>query len=175
MHQNSPDSKNLIRAQEDLPKKNQSSLSDAHAKEATTQTRDTFVQKEASSKSRKKSARSVRCTSLNKKDFVLKFVKKDSSLLWPREMKIVNSLFKIFPSEDFWQFVQLDFKLNSLCWFLSDDGRKFLNSEYKKFKFEPQKPKSFELKNNDIAFNGKIGETVKPPMTVREFLELWKK
>ena len=133
------------------------------------------AKKEKSLKSRKKFAKDAQSTSLNKRDFVLKFVKKDASLVWPREMKMVNSLFKIFPNDDFWRSLELKFQLNSLCWFLSDEGRKFLNIEYKKFKFEPEKPKIFELNNNNIDFNQKIGETVQAPITVREFLNLWQK
>ena len=148
---------------------------DAPVKVAHTKKKDLSASQDKSLKSPKKSAKSVQFTSLNKKDFILKFVKKDSSLVWPREMKMVNSLFKIFPKEEFWNSLELKFKLNSLCWFLSDEGRKFLNIEYKKFNFEPEKPKTFDLVNNNIAFEGKIGETVQAPMTVREFLKLWQK
>jgi len=148
---------------------------DALVKEAHTKIQDTSAQKERSSKSRKKSVTGAHCTKLNKKDFIKKFVKDSSLLVWPREMKMVNSLFKIFPNDNFWASLELKFKLNSLCWFLSDEGRKFLNLEYKKFNFEPEKPKTFDLTNNNIAFEGKIGETVQAPMTVREFLKLWQK
>ena len=67
---------------------------------------------------------------LNKKEFVKKFVKDSAHLIWPKEMKMVKTLFKIFPNEDFWKGLELNFKLNSLCWFLSDNGREFLNKEY---------------------------------------------
>lgn len=155
--------------------KNSASSIDASAKEVHILKLDLHAQPEKSSKCRRKSVKNVQSLALNKKDFVLKFVKKDASLVWPREMKIVNSLFKIFPNEAFWNSLDLKFKLNSLCWFLSDEGRKFLNIEYKKFNFEPEKPKSFDLVNNNIAFQGKKGETVQAPMTVREFLDLWQK
>lgn len=148
---------------------------DVPAKAVPTKTGGSPALQGKSSRSQKKSAKSVPSTSINKREFVLKFVKKDASLVWPREMKMVNSLFKIFPNDAFWCSLELKFKLNSLCWLLSDDGRKFLNIEYKKFLFEPEKPTNFELVNNNIAFEGKIGETVQAPMTVREFLTLWQK
>jgi hypothetical protein len=169
------DKKNLTPVVLGASRKKRELSIDAPAKEAHIKTGDLFAPQDRSSKSQKKSAPSVRFTSLNKKDFILKFVKQDASLVWPREMKMVNSLFKIFPKEEFWASLELKFKLNSLCWFLSDEGRKFLNIEYKKFNFEPEKPKSFDLVNNNIAFEGKIGETVQAPMTVREFLKLWQK
>jgi hypothetical protein len=166
---------NSIPANSEARNKKREQLIDAPVKEGHTKIQGTSAQKEASSKPQKKSVKTVRSTSLNKKDFVLKFVKQDASVVWPREMRMVNSLFKIFPNDNFWASLELKFKLNSLCWFLSDDGRKFLNLEYKKFNFEPDKPKSFDLLNNNIAFEPKIGETVQAPMTVREFLNLWQK
>lgn len=150
-------------------------FTDAPAEEETTQTKVSSAKKEKSLRSQKKSAKGVGSTSLNKREFVLKFVKKDAPLVWPREMRMVNSLFKIFPNDSFWASLELKFQLNSLCWFLSDEGRKFLNLEYKKFKFEPNKSKVYDLENNNIDFNGKIGETVQAPITVREFLNLWQK
>lgn len=133
------------------------------------------AKKEKSLRSQKKSAKDVQSTSLNKREFVLRFVKKDASLVWPREMKMVNSLFKIFPNDGFWSSLELKFQLNSLCWFFSDEGRKLLNLEYKKFKFEPEKSEVFELENNSIDFKEKKGDAVVSPLTVREFLNLWQK
>jgi hypothetical protein len=176
MHTNNQrEKKSLIPANSEVSRRKPEPFSDASVKVGHMKIPDTPAPQDKSLKSQKKSAKSVLCTSINKKEFIAKFVKKDASLVWPREMKMVNSLFKIFPNDDFWNYLELKFKLNSLCWFLSDEGRKFLNIEYKKFNFEPEKPKTFDLTNNNIAFEGKIGETVQAPMTVREFLKLWQK
>ena len=169
------DNQNLIHANLDQTTLNLEPLTGAHAKVVHTKTPDIFATKDKSLKSRQKPASNVQSTPLNKKQFISKFVKDSKSLVWPREMKVVNTLYKTFPNAGFWQSLELKFKLNSLCWFLSDDGRKFLNTEYKKFLFEPEKPEVFELKNNNIAFDAKIGETVQAPMTVRQFLNLWQK
>ena len=166
---------NLRLANSGQKPKKQKHLKDAHVEAEHMMTPDLFVQKDKSSKFPKKSASTAPCMSLNKREFVLKFVKESAAIVWPKEMKMINTLFKIAPDDDFWRSLDLGFKLNSLCWFLSDDGRKFLNKEYKKFKFEPTKPESYELENNSIEFLGKIGETVGAPMTVREFLTLWQK
>lgn len=167
--------KNSTPASSALKKSRKDLFTDAPAEGEIIRTGAFSAKKEKSLKSQKKSAKDVQSTSLNKREFVLKFVKKDASLVWPREMKMVNSLFKIFPNDSFWASLELKFQLNSLCWFLSDEGRKFLNLEYKKFKFEPNKSEVYDLENNNIDFNGKIGETVQAPMTVREFLNLWQK
>jgi hypothetical protein len=158
------------------PKKNILDLfQDVHVKAAHIQKQDSSVIKDKSLKSPKKSVKPAQSTSINKREFVLKFVKDSMAIVWPKEMKMVNTLFKIAPNDDFWRSLDLGFKLNSLCWFLSDDGRKLLNKEYKRFNFEPQKPETFNLENNNIVTSGKIGETVGAPLTVREFLTLWQK
>jgi hypothetical protein len=112
---------------------------------------------------------------LNKKDFVKKFLKDTNNIIWPKEMKMVKSLFKIFPNKDFWKGLNLSFKLNSLCWFLSDDGRKFLNNEYKKFNLELPETKKFKIENNNIAFETKKDYDLDKVLNLREFLNLWQK
>lgn len=112
---------------------------------------------------------------LNKKDFVKKFLKDTKNIIWPKEMKMVKSLFKIFPNEGFWNTLELNFKLNSLCWFLSDDGRNFLNKEYKKFNLNLPEIKKFEIENNNIAFENKKTYDLDKALNLREFLNLWQK
>lgn len=117
----------------------------------------------------------VKSINLNKKEFVKRFIKDSSNILWPREMKMVKSLLKIFPNEDFWNNLELKFKLNSLCWFLSDDGRKFLNTEYKKFNLNLPEVKKFKIENNNIAFENKKTYDLDKALNLREFLNLWQK
>jgi hypothetical protein len=112
---------------------------------------------------------------LNKKSFVKKFIKDNTNIIWPKELKIVNSLFKIFPDERFWISLELNFKLNSLCWFLSDDGRKFLNKEYKKLNLNLPEAKKFEIDNNNIAFENKSSYDLDKVLNIRQFLNLWEK
>lgn len=117
----------------------------------------------------------VQSTKLNKKDFVKKLLKENTNIVWPKEMKMVKTLLKIYPNESFWQTLELKFKLNSLCWLLSDDGRKFLNKEYKKFTLQIHEPKKFEIDNNNIAFEIKSSYDVDKPLNLRDFLNLWQK
>jgi hypothetical protein len=112
---------------------------------------------------------------LNKKDFIKKFLKDTNNIIWPKEMKMVKILFKIFPNEDFWNSLQINFKLNSLCWLLSDDGRKFLNTEFKKFNLELPEAKNFQVDNNSIAFKNKSSYDLDKSLNLREFLNLWQK
>jgi hypothetical protein len=135
------------------------------------------VSKEKLQTSQKKSVKPANSTSLSKKSFVKKFLKNTENISWPREMKIVKTLFTIFPNELFWNSLELKFKLNSLCWLLSDDGRKFLNKEYKKFEFKMPVAEVFSLNENKIVFNEKIDYDpqiqLKKKKNLKNYLNLW--
>jgi len=111
----------------------------------------------------------------NKKEFIKKFLKNNKDIIWPKEMKMVKSLLNIFPNEEFWLNLETGFKLNSLCWFLSDDGRDFLNKEYKKFNLELPETKKFEIENNNLVFETKKSYDLDKVLNLREFLNLWQK
>lgn len=127
------------------------------------------------SASQKKFVKSAPFTNLNKKTFVKSLLKDDANIVWPKEMKMVKILLKIFPNEDFWATLKLNFKLNSLCWLLSDDGRKFLNKEYKKFNLNLPEAKKFDMENNNIAFENKSPYDINKALNLRDFLNLWQK
>jgi len=122
-----------------------------------------------------KTVKTVNFSNLNKKEFIKKFLKDNNNILWAKEMKMVKNLFKIFPNEEFWKSLKLNFKLNSLCWFFSDEGRKFLNKEYKKFNLDLPEIKKFEIENNNIAFDIKKDYDLDKALNLREFLNLWQK
>lgn len=83
---------------------------------------------------------------------VWKFCEKPSQINWPKETKIANSLLKLYPELEFWQCAGLDFKIESLCYFLGDRGINQLKFFYLKFKYRlPAAPKPKTLKE-------KIGE-----------------
>lgn len=112
---------------------------------------------------------------LDKKTFIKRFLKDKKNIIWPKEMKMVNCLLKIFPNKDFWDGLKLSFELNSLCWFLSDDGRNFLNKEYKRFNLSLPETKKFSIDNNNIAFESKKTYDMDKALNLREFLNLWQK
>jgi len=122
-----------------------------------------------------RTVKAVKSTNLNKKEFIKGLIKEGSTIIWPKEMKMAKTLLQIFPNEDFWSSLKLNFKLNSLCWLLSDDGRKFLNTEYKKFNLDLPEAKTFEVDNNNIAFENKSSYDLDKALNLREFLNLWQK
>lgn len=132
------------------------------------------MKKEKYSKLQNKSVKTAQSININKKEFIKRLLKKDANIIWPKEMKMANLLFKIFPDANFWNTLELGFNLNSLCWLLSDDGRKLLNKEYKKYNLNLPETKNFEIENN-IAFHSKSSYDLDKVLSLRDYLNLWQK
>lgn len=95
------------------------------------------------------------------KGFVSKF--------WPREMKIAKELFQKFPDRDFWEKIEIGYKVKSLAWFKMKKGEDFLTLKYKEFHFKPENKQAETLKISDEKF----GETIynsRPPQFAKDFL-----
>ena len=74
---------------------------------------------------------------------------------WPREIKILKSLMSLYPEEDFWYSMAMDFKLNSMAFFKTPDGSKTISQRYGLYKMEVKtEVLSIEL------FGEKIGEDI---------------
>jgi hypothetical protein len=52
---------------------------------------------------------------------------------WAKEMKIMNSLTQKNDNPNFWFHARTDFAIPSLAWFLTPDGRKYLNEKFRIF------------------------------------------
>ena len=107
----------------------------------------------------------------NKYHFLVeKFIKEPKKLKpkdWARETKIAQKLYEKYNNERFWKGSLLNFKLNSLAWFLSEDGLKFLESNYLILKLRLPKNKKIAL--NDEAIESQI-EFENKPKTTLDFL-----
>ncbi len=49
---------------------------------------------------------------------------------WAAQTKVLNRLKKDYNDESFWQFFNLDFKLNHLAFFLTPKGKELLEQKY---------------------------------------------
>ena len=107
----------------------------------------------------------------NKYHFLVeKFIKEPKKLKpkdWARETKIAQKLYKKYSNERFWRASLLNFKLNSLAWFLSEDGLRFLESNFLILKLKL--PKSKKIVLNDKIIESKT-EFENKPKTTLEFL-----
>ena len=91
---------------------------------------------------------------------------------WGKEIKIAKQLLKINPEVKFWLSLQTPNPVFSLSWFLTQEGKDFL--QVSKLKQNLTLPKS----SGRAIFKDKIGEDkkiVKKPKTIFEFLNHGKK
>ena len=94
--------------------------------------------------------------------FVERFLKDTKSLKvpgWRREVAIAKKLFDKFQDDNFFISLKLDFKLNSLAWFLSKEGKYTLAIRGKMMKYSPPKIKKYNIQKRKI---GKSKYVTKP-------------
>jgi len=88
---------------------------------------------------------------------------------WAREVKFAKGLYSKFPDKDFLTSLRLDFKLNSLCWFLSKKGLIFLNKQLQPFRLALPEKKKYTYKLGDKILGPK-GKAESKPKTILDFL-----
>jgi hypothetical protein len=66
---------------------------------------------------------------------------------WAKEIKLAKKLFNSRPDVTFWNQAEIDFELNSLAWFLSEEGEHTLKIRGKMAQYSPPKSKKYELSN----------------------------
>lgn len=100
-----------------------------------------------------------------RKDFISRFIKEDIKVPFAREQKFAKDLFNQYPVQ-FLIKVQPDFKLNSLAFLFSEDGKKFLDLKLKEFLFKPKRKEIIEG-DEKVGYNWERKKT----KTFRKFLE----
>lgn len=107
---------------------------------------------------------------MNKKS-VLKRLLQEGSLKtktdYIKQYKMLASLIKKFPNENFWSVITFPDKFKSLYYFKTKFGEKLLDKKYKAFNRRISAPKTYNLKEKtgtDKSFSNK-------PKTIREFLK----
>lgn len=105
----------------------------------------------------------------NARFLVTKFCRDPKTVSWPAEIKMAKKLLKIYPSLDFWKFhVELEKPVNSLSFFLCEDGKKVLKDFDYMIKLELPEKKEYDLNSDFVAERVYIENN--EPKTVREFL-----
>lgn len=105
------------------------------------------------------------------KFLVSKFVSKEG-MNWPREIRIAKKLLKEYPDFETWTQLKFDFKLNSLAFFLTEEGKEKIQI----LKFNKSKKNLLDLfpKQEEVVFGEKLGqdaEVQKKPLTLKDFLK----
>ena len=83
-------------------------------------------------------------------------------------MAVAKKLYKSFPLEDFWKKIYLSFKINSLRWFLTPNGKSFLKIEQAKQLLDFTSETSYPLREKKIGKDKKVTRKIK---TLKEFLK----
>ena len=87
---------------------------------------------------------------------------------WPREMKIATSLVKKYNFEFFMSMKGM-IGLNSLAWFISEAGKKFIN-DVKRYQSTSFRKDHLELEAQPVAEQVSIN---KKPNSLKDFLDLF--
>lgn len=104
---------------------------------------------------------------INKGQYLVwKFCKFPESVNWPYEIAVSNKLLALHPI-DFWKMASLSFKVPSLAWFLTSDGKNFMTLTLAKKDLDFSPKKSYHLEHEKI---GEDTVVVRKPTTVFEFL-----
>ena len=78
-------------------------------------------------------------------------------MFWPREMKLMNSLWARYPDEEFWLNLTLPWTLNSLAFLKSGRGSQELERKYNEYTYTPPDlEKPTELGDKKVGKDKKI-------------------
>ena len=86
-------------------------------------------------------------------EIVKKFLKDAPKLPYAREVKLLKPLITKYPELEFWENLDLGFKLNSLAFFNTENGEEVISSKYYSWK-------SYCEKRKAIFTNGQVQDTI---------------
>ena len=78
-----------------------------------------------------------------RKEFIARMLTGVDKIFYGKEQKIAKDLFLKYPAE-FLISVKQPFKLNSIAWFLTQEGLQYLDKNYKIWKYKPEEKKIIE-------------------------------
>jgi hypothetical protein len=102
-----------------------------------------------------------------KNQVINKLIKSDC-IYWARDLKILKGLLVQYPDLEFWKNISLGFQLNSLAWFITPDGKKRLDEDYKMFHLKA--PVNIEFKIDSVKY-GDDAVIIRKPKTLQELFK----
>jgi hypothetical protein len=104
---------------------------------------------------------------LFKKQFVERFLK-PGNINWASEMRVATKLLKLYPDKDKLNAFALPFKLNSLCFFLTEKGKEMIRKAY----YTPTQAVAVKIEKRVEVGTEKVGEDIvtAAPKSLRDFL-----
>ncbi len=105
---------------------------------------------------------------------IRRYLKPDQTPNWRAEFPLWYGLFKAYPSLTFWTHHELPFALNSLAWFLTEQGKATLESDWLVFHYVPPEDTCEDAVLDTVpqpGYTDPYKPTVVRPRTVAEFLK----
>lgn len=96
------------------------------------------------------------------KEIIKLFIKDAATINWPQEIRVCKKLLQFNSDLEFWKKITLGFKLNSTAWFLTAEGKKFLEKSREEFE------KDFSVLHTTLQANLSKDEIVKDNKLVEE-------
>lgn len=104
-----------------------------------------------------------------KVSLINKFLKDPKACNKSQEFSVAGKLLKLYPEPEFWERFNITFKLNSLCFFLSQRGREIVNKGY----YAPKTENKVQQQQAVVKLETeKVGEDIvtEAPKSIRDFL-----
>ncbi len=106
---------------------------------------------------------------------IRRYLKPDQTPNWRAEFPLTYGLLKAYPSVTFWTHHELPFQLNSMAWFLTEQGKATLASDWLVFHYVPTEAAQVEADTAldsapQPAYTVPYTPPVARPRTVAEFL-----
>lgn len=106
-----------------------------------------------------------------KKHLLINHNKEERDSTWANNIMVASRLLKKYPEEEFWYWFNIDFKLNSLAYFLTAKGEERIVKEYNKWKlnlnWKEKEHKSYKLESEK---QGEDTILINKPKTLKDFL-----
>ncbi len=78
-------------------------------------------------------------TGKERKEFAVRMLVDNPKPMWQAELRACKDLFNIYPVEFLIKVAKPPFKINSCFFFLSEDGKQYLERKLKEFLYKPQR------------------------------------
>jgi hypothetical protein len=121
------------------------------------------------SQNKLKLAKGKQDTLAPKKKFLMdRFLKDPKGCNKNQEFSVAGKLLARYPDETFWEKFNITFKLNSLCFFLSQKGRELVDKAY----YQPKTENKIQQKEEVKLSTVKVGEDIVSvkPKSIQDFL-----
>ena len=106
-------------------------------------------------------------------EIIKRYVKEGTTPVWSREIPVFYHLWADYPSLRFWLHHELPFKLNSICWFRTEEGKERLASDWLVFffTFKESEPEVAPLVDKPEDGDYHIPTTPSRAKTLAQFLK----